>query len=101
MKYKVGDKVRVREDLINNQEYGGEVFVSYMKKYKGKEFGIRNAWDGGYKLHNINDFVFTDEMLEEPAHKEENFDDIIKEIEDYQERIKVLFKRLEQELKNK
>ena len=28
MKYKVGDKVRVRKDLIVDKEYGNESFVS-------------------------------------------------------------------------
>ena len=36
MKYKVGDKVRVRKDLVPNSEYGGLCYVEHMDKFKDK-----------------------------------------------------------------
>ena len=36
MKYKVGDKVRVRKDLEVGKRYGSDIFVPDMKKYAGK-----------------------------------------------------------------
>lgn len=37
MKYKVGDKVRVRNDLVEYRSYGGYVFVPTMSKFKGEQ----------------------------------------------------------------
>ena len=34
MKYKIGDKVRVRKDLVPNSEYGGVRYVEFMDKFK-------------------------------------------------------------------
>lgn len=42
-KYKIGDKVRIREDLINGEEYGGIDYVSDMDKWKGKVVTISFA----------------------------------------------------------
>jgi hypothetical protein len=42
-KYKVGDKVKIREDLINGEEYGGIDYVSDMDKWKGKVVTISFA----------------------------------------------------------
>ena len=36
MKYKVGDEVRVREDIEVNKIYNDFIFVPDMKKQKGK-----------------------------------------------------------------
>ena len=32
MKFKVGDKVRIREDLIVGKDYGNETFIGEMEK---------------------------------------------------------------------
>lgn len=36
MKYKVGDKVKVREDLEEDRYYGNDIFTRLMRDYKGK-----------------------------------------------------------------
>ena len=63
MKYKVGDKVRVRKDLVPNSEYGGVCYVEYMDKFKDKECVITNMDDTSYRINN-SEFWWTDEMLE-------------------------------------
>ena len=64
-KYKVGDEVKVREDLICGVDYGIETFVDEMEKYKGKITQIKKVFsDGEYWLKDCNDWWFTDEMLE-------------------------------------
>ena len=61
MKYKVGDKVRVRKDLVPGNEYGGVCYVEYMDEFKDKECVITDM-DG--IAYQIGDFWWTDEMLE-------------------------------------
>lgn len=69
MKYKVGDKVNVRSDLVVGCSYGGFVFLEEMKDFLGKECLITHAERRCYELNNVDtsEFAFTDEMLE---HKE-------------------------------
>lgn len=65
MKYKVGDKVRVREDLSHNEEYGGFVFIDTMNECRGKNFIIKEVYDYYYKLDGVYTYWYwTDEMLE-------------------------------------
>ena len=63
MKYKVGDKVRVRKDLVVDSEYGGVCYVDAMDKFKDKECVITNMDDTSYRINN-SEFWWTDEMLE-------------------------------------
>ena len=63
MKYKIGDKVRVRKDLVPNSEYGGVCYVEYMDGFKGKECVITDMDGISYQMDNFN-FWWTDEMLE-------------------------------------
>lgn len=65
MKFKVGDKVRVRKDLIAGKHYGKDnlSFVYDMEKYKGKQFEIIKTSSCDYKLDNSN-YYFNDDMLE-------------------------------------
>ena len=71
MKFKVGDKVRVREDLEVGKDYGNYyVVVEDMKEYKGKEFIIHEVWRNCYRLKDIG-YYWTDEMLE-PIEREKN-----------------------------
>lgn len=64
-KYKVGDKVKVREDLVFGKDYGTEIFVDGMEKYKGKITEIENIFENGeYTLVDCDYWAFTDEMLE-------------------------------------
>jgi len=65
MKYKVGDRVRVRKDLEVDKGYDDACFAEGMKKYLGKIVTI--ATDGGvfYSIKEDNGaFYWTDEMFE-------------------------------------
>ena len=50
MKYKVGDKVRVREDLEYGKKYGNNSVNSSMLPLKGKIVTISSIINGFYKL---------------------------------------------------
>lgn len=64
MKFKVGDKVRVRKDLAVGTYANGNLFFSEdMEKYRGKEFKITDYTLFGYRLNDLR-FTFSDEMLE-------------------------------------
>lgn len=66
MKYKVGDKVKIREDLIDGKWYGNHTVVVYMLKYKGQDVTIENVRrDNCYTLKEEDmKFAWTDEMIE-------------------------------------
>ena len=63
MKYKIGDKVRVKKDLEPGNFYGRAYYSSDMNKFKAMECVVTNIYDGTY---NINDYEygFSAEMLE-------------------------------------
>ena len=63
MKYKVGDKVRVRKDLKPGNFYGKDYYISSMDKFKGEKCVITEIWDQSYQ---INDFGYwwSEEMFE-------------------------------------
>lgn len=65
MKYKVGDKVKIREDLIFGKEYGYNFYKNEMAKYKGKTTFITDIYATFYEL-DIDKGVWgwSDEMLE-------------------------------------
>lgn len=65
MRFKVGDKVRVRKDLIVGKRYGKDnlLFVDDMEKNKGKQFKIIRTSGFGYKL-DYSIYYFNDDMLE-------------------------------------
>ena len=66
MKYKVGDKVRVREDLIVDQWYGEDTFTSGMVSFKGKIVTISNIESGFYILkEDSSRWNWADEMFSE------------------------------------
>lgn len=72
-KFNIGDKVRVRKDLVACEFYGGYQFLENMEKYRGKEFVIEEYDDfTGYILRNTDESVFTDEMLEDKESEENN-----------------------------
>lgn len=45
MEYKVGDKVKIREDLIDEECYGASRFVELMEEYKGQTAEIIIAYE--------------------------------------------------------
>ena len=85
MKFKVGDKVRVREDLVIGSCYGKERFVDGMKEYKGQIFTIKKIY-GGFYIFEKNLFNWTDEMLEkvkkEKETQEKTFREVIADIKE-------------------
>lgn len=69
MKYKVGDKVRVRTDLVIDGTYGGVCFVKNMAHWRGHIVTISRIGDYFYKIEensNPFDYNWTDEMFEKP-----------------------------------
>lgn len=65
MKYKVGDKVKVREDLEEDRYYGNDIFTRLMRDYKGKVVTIEKCTDNGYMIEeDKRGWYFTDEMFE-------------------------------------
>lgn len=64
MKYKVGDKVKVKSDLKCEEYYGGITFNFEMNKFKGMEITIARVNYGGYYEVLETPYNFTDEMLE-------------------------------------
>lgn len=71
MKFSVGDKVRVREDLLEGEYYGDYMFTHDMKEYKGYIFEISKVLSHEYLLKDMPSFLWTNEMLE-PVKNEEN-----------------------------
>lgn len=67
MKYKVGDKVRVRNDLVEYKRYGNQTFVQPMAKYTGEQI-IKEVRAEGYTIKadkNPCQYIWTDEMFED------------------------------------
>ena len=63
-KFKIGDKVRLRDDLEEGEVYGGVSFSSSMNKLKGKELTIEGmSLKGNYEIEESY-FFLSDEMLE-------------------------------------
>lgn len=70
MKYKVGDKVKVRDDLTVNNNYGGNVYCGNMPFFKGKTVTIEAVTDLKYDKHYLitednGVYYWTDEMFED------------------------------------
>ncbi|MCR8994575.1 hypothetical protein [Brevibacillus laterosporus] len=77
MKFKVGDKVVIRKDLIVFESYAMKnsseelTFLPDMKKYRGMKVTISDVWEYGYRIIG-NDFLWTDEMFESTVKKATN-----------------------------
>jgi hypothetical protein len=76
MKYKVGDKVRIREDLITNKRYNGLSFIPSMEQYKGKVATITNIIFGDHYIIDLddNEWCWADEMFEDIKNIPKNVD---------------------------
>lgn len=77
MKYKVGDKVKVRSDLEKNKGYGGWYASESMVKMRGEIVTIRGVGSSAYELEE-NDLMWTDEMFEGLAEDELTAEEAIK-----------------------
>jgi len=76
MKYNVGDKVRIRKDLVFNRHYGSCIVTKSMKFMLGEEYEIvaqyyHIAIPTYYLLKEVN-FYVTDEMIEEKIETQTN-----------------------------
>lgn len=86
MKYKVGDKVRVRSDLYDDEIYGGYYFSDEMESYIGKIVTItltgRDCGRDYYEIEEDNTkYAWTDEMFE-PVEEELTAEEAIKVLAD-------------------
>lgn len=64
MKFKIGDKVRIKNDLVRGKIYDDLIFFAEMEKYKGKIFTINEEIDiDNYELED-NEYVYNSLMLE-------------------------------------
>lgn len=90
MKYKAGDRVRVREWDDMAQEFGAGTrdlidckfsFVSSMKKYCGDIVTIKKEISGGYKIEeDEGKWNWSDDMFKTPKDVCRNFENIKIEI---------------------
>lgn len=65
MKYKVGDVVHVRKDLILDKKYGCDTFTTSMSKFLGTDQIIKAVFPKDYTMEDDDtNWYFTDEMLE-------------------------------------
>ena len=67
-KYKVGDKVKIREDLVVNNIYGGDSFIIDMADLRGEEVTIKEV-EPKFNSYRIKEtgYNWTDEMFERLA----------------------------------
>ena len=64
MKYKVGDKVKVRSDLKWDECYGIYEWTSEMDEFLGKEYAITVVGDDYYNFEGLDNYWrLTDEMI--------------------------------------
>ena len=98
MKFKVGDKVRVREDLEFGKVYENCVVIKDMKEYQGKEFIIDKVWRNCYMLKDIV-YYWTDEMLEPIEEGDINNMNIIKLNEEYKNKMDILMNEYKEKVK--
>lgn len=66
MKYKIGDVIKVRDDLQEDKMYGKCSSIDDMLKFRGTTDIIKDIdSDGDYRLaNNNNPYVWSEEMLE-------------------------------------
>lgn len=83
-KFKVGDKVRVRNDLNIGESYRGVTFVGPMKEYKGKIFEIKDIEDEDVIFLKDISFAWVYEMLEKVNvyETEKSFKEVIADIKE-------------------
>ena len=63
-KYKIGDRVKIREDLKENEKYGSQIFVDSMCKMIGLTLTIDRVNDNDtYRMKEIG-YNWTEEMIE-------------------------------------
>ena len=63
-KFKIGDKVRLRDDLEVGEDYGEITFLRDMKSLRGKELTIDRISQQGNYILKEGRFYYSEEMLE-------------------------------------
>lgn len=80
MKYKVGNKVKVRENLEVDKKYGTEEFVEEMEEYRGKIVTIDTVNKDDYYIEEDKQtWSWTEEMLEDVKNDNKSIGQIIDE----------------------
>ena len=65
MKYKVGDKVRVKKNLLSDTSYGKHIFISEMERFRGENATITQANNDTYQIDIDNaEWYWSGEMFE-------------------------------------
>jgi len=62
---KPGDKVLIRNDLVNDERYGNDTFVYQMEKYRGKILTISKIINDKYHMEKDLGWNWTKEMFKE------------------------------------
>ena len=70
MMYKVGDIVRVREDLERHKSYGNYYATTEMAELAGRKVTIERVLDDAYRIKEMG-LYWTDKMFEEYIKTEE------------------------------
>lgn len=84
--FKLGDKVKIKDDLIVGGTYGNLMFIHSMKQYLGKEATILSIdMDGDYMLDIDNETFYWDaSMLSGKTIKEEESVRLAKAVCEYE-----------------
>ena len=101
MKYKVGDKVKVRTDLVKDNWYGHYVYVSAMDNFKGEQT-IREIKDDGYLIYgDYGNYRWTDEMFEDTEENKMDNNNITVNMENLSQEERTLLSLIEKANKPK
>lgn len=83
MKYKIGDRVKIRDDLIPGEYYGEDIFSSGMHQYAGKIATIIGIDTKSYISYIIDldngDWSWTDEMFKKKINELDYFQEQLDE----------------------
>ena len=71
-KFKIGDKVRLRNNLEVGEDYGGIIFVSSMEDSKGMELTIDDITSLGNYTVKESGYFYSEEMLEKVTDNNDN-----------------------------
>ena len=72
MKYKEGDRVKIRADLEFDKQYGSRAFTQYMAKWRGQVVTILACVGNCYWLKDGESWNWTDEMIEGLASEDDD-----------------------------
>jgi hypothetical protein len=75
MKYEIGNRVKIREDLIADKMYGDNMFASGMIPWRGQIATIVLCTVDGYLLEHGGNWYWTDEMIEGLASESDDVKD--------------------------